>query len=239
LPQLETALSTSEVSLAQARGDLYCLLAYAYSQLPRPGFLEGLGGLVAVARASLAQLSAPGFPGLAGVEGALERLAAQLRDSQQEGDRGLQELAVEATRLLRGLRPDYGPPPPYESVYREGGQVMGLSAQQVRQAFGEVGYTLPPGGEPPDHVGIELDFMGHLCHREASAEAAEAATYQERGRQFLREHLLPWVPRWCHQVAQQAHPGLYRGLAELTTAFLQAEGRWVGRGSGERDVPQP
>ncbi len=54
------------------------------------------------------------------------------------------ELAVDRTRLLRGIKPGYGPPPPYESVYAGTEQQPQMQASMsVQQAYAEAGVGLP------------------------------------------------------------------------------------------------
>ena len=75
--------------------------------------------------------------------------------------------------------PDYVPP--YGSVYRDGPNgppgtwqgrptLWGPSSVAVAQAYREAGLALAPGGpQVPDHIGLELQFMQHLCACEAGA----------------------------------------------------------------------
>ncbi len=98
--------------------------------------------------------------------------------------------------------------------------------------------------ELPTHIGVELSFMSFLCEREAAAlgdsrpdgqpqggAAAETATgtdeilarVREFQTRFLQEHLNTWFPQLCGSIRAKAKGPLYRGLAEITEAFLAAE----------------
>jgi len=143
----------------------------------------------------------------------------------------LDEMSVAYTRLLIGPGPGYAPP--YASVYlhppASGKPLLwGPEAAAVEAVYREAGLEIAPG-QPrvPDHLALELQFMQHLCAREADATArgaaAEAAEWRERQRNFLCHHLWPWLPRFVGRVSDvDAHP-VYRALAVFTLAFVQSE----------------
>ena len=137
-------------------------------------------------------------------------------------------LAVDRTRLFRGLSPGYGPPPPYESVHTEGQFVMGKNTCEVMKDYLQDGYSLPQGWwDMPDYVGIELDFLGHLYQREALAwqEAGreDASYWEDRQRYFLQEHAMKWMPDLCDVVIKEAATDFYKAVAEITKAFVILE----------------
>jgi len=148
-----------------------------------------------------------------------------------------EELARAYTRLLVIPGPEHVPP--YGSVYLDGPAgppgtwqgrptLWGPSSVAVAQAYREAGLAVASGGpQVPDHLGLELQFMQHLCTCEAAAlgrgEVAEAATWRARQVAFLRDHLLPWALTFCvHVEASGAHL-FYRLVARLTGAFLESE----------------
>jgi TorA maturation chaperone TorD len=152
-----------------------------------------------------------------------------MRDANQEE---LQvRLGVDRARLLRGVKRGYGPPPPYESIYRGGEVVMGDAALGAKGFYAALGYHLPHGcNEPPDYIGLELDFMRFLCQEEAGGwntqshgRALECQTWE---REFLYKHVVEWVPVFCAEMFADAREDFYRGMAQLTRAFvvLDAEG---------------
>ncbi len=143
----------------------------------------------------------------------------------------LDELRLAYTRLLVGPGPEYAPP--YASVHlhppASGKPLLwGPEATVVEAIYREAGVEIAPG-QPrvPDHLALELQFMQHLCAREADATAhsatEEAAEWRERQRAFLCNHLWPWLPRFVVRVSDvDAHP-VYRALAVFTLAFVQSE----------------
>ena len=81
-----------------------------------------------------------------------------------------ESLATEHLRLFGGVTRGYGPPPPYESVWKGEGRVMGTATADVLKAYAQAG--VEPANhttEPPDHIGIELGYLSHLCSKEADA----------------------------------------------------------------------
>jgi TorA maturation chaperone TorD len=136
-----------------------------------------------------------------------------------------QELGVEYTRLCAGLMEGSGPPPPYESVWRED-RLMGEATVAVIEQYAQAGFAdICPEAGPQDHLAVELRFIALLALREAEAwqagDAAEAARRQGHQHAFLRDHLLVWTPRWAAALAAQARLPMYRALAELLPPTLE------------------
>jgi TorA maturation chaperone TorD len=136
------------------------------------------------------------------------------------------KLSVEYTRLFRGVKPFYGPPPPYESVYLEG-RIMGESTVKVSKEYSKAGVSIPNKHktEPPDHISFELDFMRHLSNRELLAwkknNLSNALRLLEEQKKFINEHLIKWVPNFCNKVLEEAKIGFYQGIAKITKSFVQ------------------
>ncbi len=141
----------------------------------------------------------------------------------------LTELAVERTRLLRGVKPGYGPPPPYESVYTDPSSHQGMEAlSEIQAAYTRAGATLPDAThDQPDFIGFELDFMRHLTEWEALARAQDDEKEVMRAvrvqRDFLSDHLDRWVPRFCAVMFEQAQLDFYRGVALVTRGLVRGE----------------
>ncbi len=208
--------------LAAARAKLYQLLAAVYARPPEPDFMKSVAGWVA---------------SVAGTESALRPLSPQIRHSldgldsffKRNGDDSkelAEAMSVEFTRLFRGVKPHYSPLPPYESVYREeAGRVFGEITAKVRQQYLHFGLDLASGleNEPPDHISFELEFMYLLCRQEAEAWARddedEAWRLWYAERDFLTEHLLAWLPRFCDEMRRHDRLGLFSHLADLTEGW--------------------
>ena len=80
------------------------------------------------------------------------------------------KLAVDWTKLFRGVQKGYGPPPPYESVYLGGGILHGPITDRVAREYESHGVKiLEPKNELPDFIAVELAFMSALANKEAKA----------------------------------------------------------------------
>ncbi|MFC1895708.1 molybdopterin-dependent oxidoreductase [Thermodesulfobacteriota bacterium] len=106
---------------------------------------------------------------------------------------------------------------PYESVHcSPDGLLMQKARDEVLAAYRQA-HLVPVDGfkEPEDHVAIELEFMARLCQQATETTALEV--------EFLKNHLLEWVPSMCSQINQAAMSPLYRAMAQLLSGFLILE----------------
>lgn len=155
----------------------------------------------------------------------LDRYLAEigLRDDKQV----LSELATDFAGLFlnAGSRPVH----PYESVYTSPERLMMQEARdRVRQIYAVAGLarsgSLP---EPEDHIALEMEFMRHLCARTAEAieerNAERVRAHLHLQQEFLKDHVLRWVPQFCEDLARNAATGFYRALACLLRDFLESE----------------
>lgn len=219
----EQIASAQEMAvLAALRGRVYAFLSGLYMQLPDTGLVQRLqnGSLEPL----WAALATEEHDDLAAGLALMSQYGGEVRG--KPADEALTGLAVDHTRLLRGISQTYGPPPPYESVYRgdDGERRMQVEAD-VRCAYSQAGVELTQGlGEPADSLGVELGFMHHLCTQEAEAWRVEdvdaAAEWIERQQDFLADHVAVWAPDFCDVMAAHAATNFYRGLARLTKGFL-------------------
>jgi TorA maturation chaperone TorD len=196
--------------ITAARGHVYDLLVTVFRRPLDAGHLERLR-----APEMLAAMSAAGIdPGDDFVSGDSEVL--------------LDQLAIDYTQLFNDPVERIAP---YECIQRgDGDDLMGAAADEVRRFMAEVGFSVPPeGGELPDHISVELAFMGELARREADAlEAGDkktaelAASLQSR---FLTTHLGRWAERFARKVWRRATTPFYAAMAELLGGFIAEERR--------------
>jgi TorA maturation chaperone TorD len=130
---------------------------------------------------------------------------------------------------------------PYEAVYRDqraigehvvSGLLMGPSTVAVLSEYRASGVEVSAMcNELPDHIGIELSFMAHLCSREREArgtgDEAAVAALRSRQQRFVEDHLLAWLPALSDRVVRNAQSDFYRGVALLTTNFVRADAAFV------------
>lgn len=155
-----------------------------------------------------------------------------------------ERLAAEHTRLFGGVSREYGTPPPYESVWRGEGRVMGTATMNVLKSYGEAGVELADyTTEPPDHIGLELGYLSYLCSKEADAlrnnDVRGTAKYMHSAQEFLRGHIEKWVPEFCRQIAEKDRTGFYRAIALLTKELVLADAEAIGEQSTTWDQQSP
>lgn len=157
--------------------------------------------------------------------------AALAKDADCGFEELSQRLASEHARLFLGLRQGYGPPPPYESLWREA-RILGDSTLAVATAYSDAGFEDTDQCGPCDHIASELRFLASLCHAEAEAttkgETGEAAWARERQIDFIDEHLLRWVPQYCQELARQSREPLYAALARVTGKVVAGDALTLG-----------
>ena len=143
----------------------------------------------------------------------------------------VEQLEHEFTRLFRGIHSNYGPPPPYESVYRES-NIMGDSTRAVIECYSEAGFgEIDKSAGPQDHLGVELKFIALLCQRESqqrdAGNDAEAINTLKMEKTFLEDHLLQWMPDFQGAVTQYAPHPFYETLVSLTSRVLVLDSEYI------------
>ncbi len=137
------------------------------------------------------------------------------------------ELGVDFTRLFRGVKKDYGPPPPYESLWRGEDRVMGEWTLKVLEKYQNSGISMDMSDEIPDYIGIELKFMSLLCFHEAKCwkeiKIENALRFLEIEAQFLRDHLGVWTPAYVAKALESAKTLFYKAALHLTAGVLEME----------------
>jgi len=201
-------MNVDAAMVTAARGHVYDLLVTVFRRPLDASHLERLR-----APEMLAAMAAAGIdPGGEFING--------------DGEALLDRLAIDYTHLFNDPVERIAP---YECIQRgDGDDLMGAAADEVRRFMAEVGFAVPPeGGELPDHISVELAFMGELARREADAlgagdqETAEfAASVQRR---FLAAHLGRWAERFARKVWSRATTPFYAAMAEFLAEFVAEE----------------
>lgn len=195
-------------AIAAARGQVYELLATVFRRPLDARRLERLR-----APEMLSAISATGVdPGEDFING----------DGEALQDR----LAIDYTQLFNDPVERIAP---YECIQRgDGDDLMGAAADEVRRFMAKVGFAVPPeSGELPDHISVELAFMGELARREAEAldakdhQTAEFAASLQR--QFLAAHLGRWAEPFARKVSGRAATPFYAAVAGLLGSFIADE----------------
>lgn len=135
----------------------------------------------------------------------------------------LDELAEEYAALF--IVP--GGIPPYESV-RLKGMLCQEPEWKTREFYKRCGLVVKEDLKIfSDHLGMELEFMGYLADKEASAwenkDEKTAAEWASLQKEFFTEHLDKWVFDFLNDVDRCAFHPFYKEAARLTRSFLEIE----------------
>ncbi len=124
---------------------------------------------------------------------------------------------------------------PFESVYRDrreiagrmvGGLLMGPSAVDVQQWYRLAALDLECK-ELPDHIGVELAYLAHLCQKELDFAAAGDGPRLDRARQMQRDFLAAHVDAWLgalrDKLYEKSTSTHYRTIADFAVGFVRAD----------------
>lgn len=133
----------------------------------------------------------------------------------------------EYTRMFIG--PDRLPAPLWESAYLNKERLLFQEQTlQVRQAY--LKYHFLPKHfmqEADDHLGLELDFMYQLTVRAKAALAEgkldELQEIFSDQKDFLKNHLLKWVPELTAKISESANFGFYPGIAKILKGYISLD----------------
>lgn len=123
--------------------------------------------------------------------------------------------------------------PPYETEYGRR-HVFGQSQDlgDIRGFYEAFGVRPRRGGERPDHVACELEFLGLLAIKEATAIATDdegrVEVCRSAASSFIADHPGRWLPAFAGQVARRAPGTGYAGLTEVAATLVADHARELG-----------
>ena len=128
-------------------------------------------------------------------------------------DEDLERLQIDYCQLLIGPK---GHLSPVESVWASD-QFQSKSVDAMQSFFDLLSDYQPPDGFH-DHIGVQLDFAGHLLQA-ADRAAQDSDRADDLVNIFVRKRLA-WTTPLLQKVKQQAQTTFYRQLAEATECWL-------------------
>jgi TorA maturation chaperone TorD len=138
-------------------------------------------------------------PGLEGLPGALAGMLKHCDKSQRQ--------AAEYVRLfLHGSV--NSTVQPYESVYTHG-RLMAPECLEDLRTLHEAAGIRPRTGValPPDHLGLELEFLAFVLEQVTQSDVNEASKWQVIAEGFLRRHLVPFGRHFVRRLEEvKPHP---------------------------------
>ena len=213
-------------ALAEGRSKLYGFLSSLYLQIPDADLVNSLlsnqSSQILNILSSGPELSNEMTQGLGEMREFIEKAKEISKNKLQE------ELAVDWTKLFRGVKPGYGPRPPLESIYldspTETGDVMSEIADEYSRAEANLN---PRTADRPDYIGMELDFLRLLTEKEAlmwkSGNREYAVRYLRQQKSFLDQHVMRWVPSFCDAASDHTSTSFFKGVIHFTRGYLNLD----------------
>lgn len=139
----------------------------------------------------------------------------------------LLDLATAFSRLFLGAG-RHCSAPPYQSAFSGGtGRLFQQPVADMAAVLRDLDMSVAGSlTEPPDHIAVQLSVLAELCRREDAAESAgeTAAADTLRGRQvdFIKRHLMSWLPDFSGDCRAYDVHGFYAVAARATVGFLKA-----------------
>ena len=155
---------------------------------------------------------------------------AELREDLKDPDFP-EQVKREYRTLFIG--PEEMPAPPWESVYM--GEEAALFQEvtlEVRKAYRAFGMQAEAYQRvPDDSLALELAFMSGLAERALNAfrgeDRAEAERCLNGSLDFLKKHLLLWIPKFLERMAGSPTDCLYPQLSLILDSFLKKDAETV------------
>ena len=210
-------------SLSQARREVYAFLAAAFT---RPPTAE-----------TLASLSDENFLGSAEQLFGDQTVAQLRRFAAEPGRAGDVEAETRQAFMDIFKVPGGKYITPYESVYRDtrgagdravSGLLMGGCAVDVQRWYRLAALDIAEtAADLPDHIGLELGYLAHLCAKEgefaAAADDRLLTRDWEMERDFLAAHVVTWIADLRDRLyTKWPHP-YYCAIADLAVEFTRRD----------------
>ena len=82
-----------------------------------------------------------------------------------------------------------------------------------------------------DHIGVELEFMHHLCEAEMKAQTEgdmiAVSHLKEAQKEFLTKHLVAWAPLYLINMKYESRTPLYYDAAEMSLEFILSDNEYL------------
>ena len=124
---------------------------------------------------------------------------------------------------------------PYETFYtREDQKVETGGANPVTDMYSAYNFMVDfeqARTVSSDHIGIELEFMHHLCSAEFKAleenDTEAVKELQSVQKEFLNKHLINWAPMYLINMKFEARTPLYYDAADMALEFILSDNEYL------------
>ena len=133
----------------------------------------------------------------------------------------VESLGRDFTYYFRGVYRDNFGLPAYESVWRKrkGEQISYPVLMSVRNFLAKCGIQAT-AKDQPDFISTEFGVMAWLIAKEEDTGDPKYAEWQ---REWLTDHMLPWIPDFCRSLKESCPSAAYQNLAEYIMALMDEE----------------
>jgi TorA maturation chaperone TorD len=126
---------------------------------------------------------------------------------------------------------------PYESVFRDTrdvagqqvkGLLMGQSTVDVQKWYRLAALEFSEECKDlPDHICLELDYLAHLCSKEAKfgaeGDAPRLTRAWEMERDFLAAHVVSWVSMLRDKIHGKSQNAYFRAVTDMAVDFTHRD----------------
>jgi TorA maturation chaperone TorD len=128
---------------------------------------------------------------------------------------------------------------PYETFYtREDQMIETGGANPVTDFYSAYDFVVDYEAArvvSADHIGVEFEFMHHLCEAQLKAESgndgAAVAELKRVQQEFLEKHLVQWAPLYLLNMKYESRTPLYYDGAEMALEFLLSDNEYLCEGA--------
>jgi TorA maturation chaperone TorD len=114
-----------------------------------------------------------------------------------------------------------------ESVYQgKTGSLFQESYFEVKERYAGIGMEKSESfSEPEDHLSVELAYMAILCRltTESGETGGPQINYLRGQREFLQEHMIPWVPAFLKRLKEVNVSPFYKAWGYILNGYLKMD----------------
>lgn len=129
---------------------------------------------------------------------------------------------------------------PYETFYtREDQMIETGGANPVTDVYSAYDFMVDFEAArvvSADHIGVELEFMHHLCEAQIKAmndnDSEAIDELMEVERTFLEKHLVRWAPLYLINMKFESRTPLYYDAADMALEFILSDYQYLSETAG-------
>ncbi|WP_299019809.1 molecular chaperone [uncultured Photobacterium sp.] len=174
----------------------------------------------------------------AGKCGFLTPMQTWIIKNEKLPNNGLTHMAVDYARLFTGIAQEYGPPPPYEHLYRENLEPSSCRTAVIQCYKNSNVKPFDPYHNVSDHIVSELQYMSTLSLKQIHSDNLLSNMKRDENKiviliseqqSFLQHHLLSWVHLWRNRIREQKNNlSFYSYMIDALVCFIEQDLKYLG-----------